>query len=221
MHNSSQFSEITLRPHHGLCFQFYEGKGYSEDFTDHMGSIIYKLEEAPSSPLTLRSQTDLVCANCPNNEEGSCTSPEKVLRYDEEVLKACDLSEGDTLSYDSFISLVRNRIIDTGLRSTICGDCSWDYICREKEQILRAITRITEMEAILDHANSLLNQEDFSRKALTDYLPQIKRLEEYYEGPLWKEDFFLDEQGKLPFDLKRGVLSEDAIYDLLDRVKES
>ena len=30
----------------------------------------------------------------------------------------------------------------------------------------------------------------------------------------------LDEQGKLPRDLKRGVLSEDAIYNLLERNRE-
>ena len=32
--------------------------------------------------------------------------------------------------------------------------------------------------------------------------------------------FALDEKGKLPKELKRGVLSEDAIYDLLERNKE-
>jgi hypothetical protein len=29
-----------LRPHHGLCFQFYEGKGYSPDFIDHMEKVV-------------------------------------------------------------------------------------------------------------------------------------------------------------------------------------
>ena len=32
----------------------------------------------------------------------------------------------------------------------------------------------------------------------------------------WKEDFEADEKGKLPKDLKRGVLSEDGIYNMLD-----
>ena len=36
-----------LRPHHGMCFQFYEGKGYSADFTDHMGRVIKELEADP------------------------------------------------------------------------------------------------------------------------------------------------------------------------------
>ena len=36
-----------------------------------------------------------------------------------------------------------------------------------------------------------------------------KELSEYYSGPDWKADFALDEEGLLPGDLKRGVLSED------------
>ena len=48
----------------------------------------------------------------------------------------------------------------------------------------------------------------------------IKKLEAYYSSEDWKRDFALDEKGKLPKELKRGVLSEDAIYDLLERNKE-
>ena len=34
---------VFLRPHHGMCFPFYEGKGYDADFTDHMGRVIRAL----------------------------------------------------------------------------------------------------------------------------------------------------------------------------------
>ena len=121
-----------LRPHHGMCFQFYEGKGYSEDFTDHMGRIIREMETDPSHKIQLRVSTDIVCANCPNNESGVCSSQDKVIRYDNEVLKACGLSDGDEITFSEFTKLVRERIIKAKIRSGICGDCSWDYICREK-----------------------------------------------------------------------------------------
>ena len=124
---------MELRPHHGMCFQFYEGKGYSEDFTDHMGRIIRQLEKEPETAVKLTVATDVVCANCPNNEEGSCTTLEKVTGYDEEVLKACNLVEGEEISFAEFAQLVRSEIIEKGLRSSICGDCSWDYICRRKK----------------------------------------------------------------------------------------
>lgn len=43
----------------------------------------------------------------------------------------------------------------------------------------------------------------------------MEELIAYYESDLWREDFNADEEGKLPADLKRGVLSEDGIYNLL------
>ena len=122
-----------LRPHHGMCFQFYEGKGYSADFTDHMGRVIKELEADPGQKVMLKADTDIVCENCPNNECGVCTSQDKVLRYDEEVLKACGLADGSEISFAGFIGLVKDKIIDTGIRGDICRDCSWDYICRAKQ----------------------------------------------------------------------------------------
>ena len=54
--------------------------------------------------------------------------------------------------------------------------------------------------------------------ALEDFMEaqnKIIALEHYYEGGCWKKDFEDDEAGLLPAYLKRGVLTEDAIYDLL------
>ena len=124
--------EICLRPHHGMCFQFYEGKGYSEDFTDHMGRVIRDCEKEPDQPIILTCSTDVVCKNCPNNEGGTCITEEKVQRYDSEVLKACGLEDGAKISYKEFLMLVKKHVIDSGKRKEICGDCSWDYICSKK-----------------------------------------------------------------------------------------
>lgn len=44
-------------------------------------------------------------------------------------------------------------------------------------------------------------------------------LAEYQASKLWLEDYEADERGELPKDLKRGVLSQDGLYDLLDSVK--
>ncbi len=119
-----------IRPHHGMCFQFYEGKGYDENFTDHMGQIIHKMEANPSGKIVVSATTDMVCANCPNNQGGVCESQEKVLRYDTAVLEACEIEDGATINYEDFISLVRHRVIDAGLREQICGDCEWNELCR-------------------------------------------------------------------------------------------
>ena len=47
-----------------------------------------------------------------------------------------------------------------------------------------------------------------------------QKLEEYYTSQQWKDDFAMDEAGEFPDKLKRGVLSEDGIYNLLERNKE-
>ena len=84
----------------------------------------------------------------------------------------------------------------------------------------KTIKRIREMETILDTANEKL---DAVSKALADlraYQSEIRKLEAYYTGKDWKKDFAADEAGKLPKDLKRGVLSEDGIDTLLERNRE-
>ena len=45
------------------------------------------------------------------------------------------------------------------------------------------------------------------------------RLEDYYGSSKWIEDYEADERGELPPDLKRGVLAQDALYDLLEDSK--
>ena len=77
------------------------------------------------------------------------------------------------------------------------------------------IKRIKEMEQCLDIARSAV---DKLSEALAEYVEAhdaIKKLMDYYESGLWRTDFEADEAGELPADLKRGVLSEDAVYDLI------
>lgn len=70
------------------------------------------------------------------------------------------------------------------------------------------IERVQRMEAVFDR---LLRQFD----------PELYRLlREYYEGGQWLRDYEADEAGLLPPDLKRGVLSQDGVYDLLTRLRE-
>ena len=49
---------------------------------------------------------------------------------------------------------------------------------------------------------------------------KLRLLEAYYTSGGWQEDYEADERGDLPPDLKRGVLSQDALYDLLEEARE-
>ena len=84
----------------------------------------------------------------------------------------------------------------------------------------RQIERIKLMEQHLDHASQAVMQLS---AALDDYIAAqdaISELSAYYGSKDWKQDFADDEQGLLPNDLKRGVLSEDAIWNLLSDCNE-
>ncbi len=79
---------------------------------------------------------------------------------------------------------------------------------------------IYQMEALLDKATARLDALEAKIEEYKEIQSEIGRLEEYYTSQQWKDDFAMDEKGTFPKRLKRGVLSEDGIYNLLERNKE-
>ena len=80
--------------------------------------------------------------------------------------------------------------------------------------------RIRRMEEILTEASSAIHALSDTLEQYESLLPAIKELTAYYESPLWRQDFEDDCAGNLPKDLRRGVLSEDAVYNLLTEIRE-
>lgn len=81
---------------------------------------------------------------------------------------------------------------------------------------MNQIEKIQYMEEILEQANKLFHNIEPLLDEYERLLPKLKELTQYYGSDEWKNDFLADEIGVLPKDLKRGVLSEDGIYNLLD-----
>ena len=77
-----------------------------------------------------------------------------------------------------------------------------------------------KMEAILQQATQTLNTLEASIFDLQHLQDDIQKLADYYGSKQWRKDLEAEEQGLFPDDLKRGVLSEDGIYNLLERNKE-
>lgn len=77
------------------------------------------------------------------------------------------------------------------------------------------ITRICRMEEILDKSGKAVRNLQEALERYVALEEAIHELELYYTGGQWQKDFADDEAGRLPKDLQRGVLSEDAVYDLL------
>ena len=80
---------------------------------------------------------------------------------------------------------------------------------------MEQIERIQHFEMLLDRVTPVLGNLKEALDAFDGIQEDVQELSAYYEGEAWREDFEADEAGKLPRDLKRGVLSEDGIYDVL------
>lgn len=119
---------IEIRPHHGLCAEFFQGKGYSGEFTENMAATLKVLAENDPK-IVPKAATDLICGHCPNNIGNCCTSREKVLRYDKKVLELCGIAEGTALHWEEYRRLLREKIIVAGRLKEVCGDCQWFHIC--------------------------------------------------------------------------------------------
>ena len=65
------------------------------------------------------------------------------------------------------------------------------------------IERITYMETLYDRA---VETGEIS--------PELTA---YYESGQWLQDYEADERGELPRNLKRGVLSQDGLWELLQK----
>lgn len=80
---------------------------------------------------------------------------------------------------------------------------------------MNAVNRIKAMEEKFDRALEAVASLDVALENFKASIPEVKELAAYYESDLWRRDFEADSAGKLPCDLKRGILSEDGIYNLL------
>lgn len=70
---------------------------------------------------------------------------------------------------------------------------------------MNIIERVTHMEALFDRA---LETREIPRELM-----------EYYFGGQWLRDYEADQRGELPAGLKRGVLSEDGVWNLITELE--
>ena len=80
---------------------------------------------------------------------------------------------------------------------------------------MKRVERIAYYEDLFDRSEAAVSKMAEALSDFTAAQKDIKKLERYYTGGQWRADFEADEAGKLPPDLKRGVLSEDGVFDLL------
>jgi len=82
-----------------------------------------------------------------------------------------------------------------------------------------AIERIEEMEQAFDQVCAVQAELHKAITACSEAAEAFRKLSAYYAGE-WKQDYAADEKGELPSGLKRGVLSEDGLWDMFSESKE-
>lgn len=86
----------------------------------------------------------------------------------------------------------------------------------EERDRAELIVRVTEMEHNFDEilAAKAMKSDSFLHDPVIK--EKLTKLINYYENGQWLRDYESDERGELPAGLKRGVLSQDAVYDLIE-----
>ena len=84
------------------------------------------------------------------------------------------------------------------------------------ENSVSQIERISMYENKMEEAGRLIKEGCASEKLAS----LIDELEAYYASPQWKQDYADDEAGRLPGDLKRGILSEDGLFNLFEEYND-
>jgi hypothetical protein len=85
---------------------------------------------------------------------------------------------------------------------------------------MEQLKRIRQMELRLERTAAAVMELSAALDRYEAVQEDIKALDKYYASEEWKQDFTDDEAGRLPADLKRGVLSEDGIWNLLSDISD-
>ena len=77
------------------------------------------------------------------------------------------------------------------------------------------VNRIKAMEKRMRRAEKVLKSMEYALDEWDMMNSDLKVLNKYLGSEDWKADLKTDEEGMLPANLRRGVLSEDGIWNLL------
>lgn len=133
---------LTYRPHHFLCSLGFQGKGYSDGFTENMAQIVVDTLRAPGGDDTLievTGATDDICGPCPKRRGTLCTEQAKIAALDARHARALGLFVGSRLSWGEAKRRIVKRV-PPGSLQTLCQGCQW----LELGLCEKALTRLHE-----------------------------------------------------------------------------
>ena len=148
-----------------------------------------------------------------------CSHLQKKLFEEDGIYHSLWLAMQDNSELTAVVRSRQLHIYRNGKKVLVLAGKSAPKIIREDSICeLLQIERIKWMEQRFD--KTLTAIKDKSADSLNAIKEDVAELSKYYGSELWKLDFAADEAGNLPPDLKRGVLSEDGIWNLLSDYRE-
>lgn len=90
-----------------------------------------------------------------------------------------------------------------------------------KRELASSVKRVEEMEKLLDECASAVRDLSAQLERMEALKSSMTKLYKYYGSEKWHNDRDADVRGELPNDLRRGVLSEDLIYDNITDTRDA
>ena len=118
---------VRFRPHHFLCAIGYQGKGYSEAFTENMTAIVVDRLRAPGgddTPIQVVGLADDICGPCPKRQGRLCSNQAAISRLDRAHATALKLTPHETLTWGAAKARIRDHV-PPGHLTTLCQGCQW------------------------------------------------------------------------------------------------
>ncbi len=82
------------------------------------------------------------------------------------------------------------------------------------------VNRVCQMEQYMDEVAEALKSNPEKINNSDELRKKVEILAEYMDSGQWLTDYEADERGELPANLKRGVLSQDGLYNLICEIEE-
>ena len=124
----------TLRAHHLLCIQGFQGYGYNEKFTVNLKKIVDEIFQSPSETnITLIEELDDACEACPHKGVLTCDrdshSDQIVKSMDKNVLEKLELENTFSDPAESLLRLSQEKLQTVGDVIGVCDQCTWQPEC--------------------------------------------------------------------------------------------
>ena len=120
----------------------------------------------------------------------------------------------DQRSADDMPEQIRDRE-SAGMPDPCAGAYAFPDEINGPEDSRSAEARVRQMEELFDRLSEAVTGGCIAKDAEGGLREAARILSEYLGSGAWLKDYERDEQGLFPAGLKRGVLSQDGLYDLL------